>query len=369
MRKIALFMPTAVEGGVQRVFINLAKGFLRRGYQVDIVLSKAIGRMLNHIPDHCNVVDLGVNFGRGDLKALLSTSRLRRYLKSHKPDILIAAPGVSGIVSIWAKNSLKVKVILLVDNKVTLLKKGKWHHKLTYYLVKLFYRYADFIVTAHQSAEEDIKSNIPISSEKVRTIYHPLIDEEMYRSVEVSADNQAKVSKQKVILGVGRLVKEKDFITLISAFKYVSEQIFSKLIIIGEGPERRSIEDHISKLDLQPLVELPGWVDDPIEYMKNADLVVVSSVSEAFGNVIVEALSVGTPVVATNCASGGPAEILNHGEFGVLCPPSNVDELANGIIKALQVEYDKHKLIERSKLFTIQKSVSLYEEVINALQR
>ena len=367
MKKIALFMPTPSDGGVQRVMINLAKGFIALGYEVDMVLAHTNGKMVTEIPRECNVINLNQTFGKGDLLPILSFFKLTKYLKHEKIEVLIASPGFTTIVSVWAKIVLKnnLKTVLMVDNKLSLLKKGRWHHKITFLMSKIFYRYSNLVITAHKSAEQDLKKNININESKIKTIYHPLVDSKKLLSIKPKS---LQKKDERILLGVGRLVKEKDFVSLVRAFKKVTEQIPSKLIIVGEGPERGRIEETIKSLELNDKVQLVGYVNDPYSYMKSAQLVVVSSIEEAFGNVIVEALSVGTPVVSTNCTSGGPAEILNNGEYGELCSISNIDDLSNKILDVLCSKHDTQALITRAEEFSIITSVKRYEEVINELQ-
>lgn len=367
MKKVALYMPTAADGGVQRVIINLAKGLLREGDKVDIVLSKSSGNMLEQFHKECNIINLKQTSGKGDLLPILSLFKIIKYLKKNKPDVLIGCPGFSTIVCILATmlSFSNNKVIAMVDNKVSLLKGGRWYHKFTLLMMKVFYRFADYVVVAHKSAEVDIIKNLKLNRDKVKMIYHPLIEENIYNNLISLPNHPWMNNEEKIILGIGRLVKEKDFANLINAYKIVSEKVPSKLIIIGEGPERDKLQGLIDELKLGDSVSLPGYVSNPYQYISYSDLLVVSSRAEAFGNVIVEALAMGTPIVSTDCSSGGPAEILNNGEYGILCPCLDKDKLATSIIKSLNTKHDKEKIINRSKVFTVNRSVRLYKELID----
>lgn len=116
-----------------------------------------------------------------------------------------------------------------------------------------------------------------------------------------------------LIIAVGRLYLQKDYSTLIRALTELRKQRPSHLLILGEGNERESLERLIHDLNLEEDVVLAGFVNNPLAYMNRASLFVLSSKSEGFGNVLVEAMACGTPVVSTDCPSG-PTEILENGK-------------------------------------------------------
>ena len=125
-------------------------------------------------------------------------------------------------------------------------------------------------------------------------------------------------------------------------------------MILGEGDLRPAMERQIAELGLQDRVALPGFFQDPYPWFRSADLFVLSSDWEGFGNVIVEALECGVPVVSTDCPSG-PAEILENGRYGRLVPVGDVDALANAIIVTLHETPDRQALMNRAKDFSVDK--------------
>ena len=133
------------------------------------------------------------------------------------------------------------------------------------------------------------------------------------------------------VIGVGRLSLEKDFIVLIKAFNLVRKEVDARLVILGKGSELGNIENCIKKYKLGHLVFTPGFVDNPWLYIKRSDVLCVSSISEGFGNVIVEALALDVPVVSTDCPSG-PREILENGLYGKLTPVGDYKKMANAIV-------------------------------------
>ena len=146
---------------------------------------------------------------------------------------------------------------------------------------------------------------------------------------------------------------------MLRAFASVAHELDAGLVIIGEGTERKNLEKTIAILNLTQRVFLLGFKDDPTPWFRVSDLFVLSSNFEGFGNVIVEALGCGTPVVSTDCPHG-PREILDHGRFGILVPVGDSVSLASGIRKAFSKTWDSVQLQNRASDFSISKQSSEY---------
>jgi len=132
-------------------------------------------------------------------------------------------------------------------------------------------------------------------------------------------------------------------------------------MILGEGEERPSLEALVRKLELEKHVALPGFVANPYKYMKRAAVFVLSSRWEGFGNVLVEAMATGTPVVSTDCPSG-PAEILENGKWGRLVPVGDVSALALAIEAALDAPGCDPR--ERANYFSLGRALDSYLDAL-----
>ncbi|MGA7936689.1 MAG: glycosyltransferase [Kovacikia sp.] len=133
---------------------------------------------------------------------------------------------------------------------------------------------------------------------------------------------------------MGKLEAQRDFPNLIRAFAKVRQVRAAKLVILGWEPDRPQLEVLVESLGLQEAVELPGYMQNPYHYMARSTVFVLFSVWEGLGNVLVEAMALGTPVVAPDCPSG-PSEILAGGKYGYLTPVGNSDALADAISQVL----------------------------------
>jgi glycosyltransferase involved in cell wall biosynthesis len=133
------------------------------------------------------------------------------------------------------------------------------------------------------------------------------------------------------VIGVGRLSVEKDFALLVRAHAQVrSAGVEHRLRILGDGPDRQQLTDLVAELGVTDSVLLPGHVDNPHAAMAEADLFVLPSRSEGTPLVLLEALALGVPIVATRCSSG-VEQLLGVGSYGELVPPGSVDALASAV--------------------------------------
>jgi len=165
-----------------------------------------------------------------------------------------------------------------------------------------------------------------------------------------------------VIVAAGRLHYQKDYPTLLRAFKKVTTNMPARLIIIGEGSARATLQKQINEMALSENVDMPGFVSNPYSFMGQATLYVLSSIYEGSPTVLVEALACGTPVVATDCPSG-PRDILAGGKYGTLVSMQDPDQLAHAIISCLSSE----KLVPKKESwfpYTIDESVAAYSALL-----
>ena len=368
MAEVALLMQSAVNGGVQRVMINLAQGLVNLGVSVDFIICDARGEMRSIIPEECNIIDCKKENVRGDAKVAASIIPIYQYMRDNPGTVMIGAPGLAGTVLSFLRMLKKNSpVIVILDNKVSLLKGRSLYHSVVYYINKIFFQFADKIIAAHKAVAEDVVQNFHINCSKIKTIYHPLIDWKKIDTCNLQVNHRFFDEGVKVAVAVGRLVPEKDFENLIQSMEFVNRHDLLKLIILGDGPKKNELQKRISDLNLQDKVDLYGYTDNVFGFIKKADLLVLSSREEAFGNVLVEALACGKPIVTTNCSSGGPKDIIdgeNAAQYGAICECGNSKTLADAILKVLHRTYDPNNLRNRANKFEIMYSAREYHTEI-----
>lgn len=202
-------------------------------------------------------------------------------------------------------------------------------------LIKRFYPWADEVVSVSRGTATDLARTAGVASDRIEVIFNPIVTPELREMAAAPLDHPwFKAGQPPVVVSVGRFSQQKDFGTLLRAFSLVLERLPARLLILGEGPERSSLEALVSELGLDGSVDLPGWIRNPYPYMRRADAFVLSSRWEGLPSVLIEALYCGVPIVSTDCPSG-PDEILDGGKHGLLVPVGDTEALARGIVVAL----------------------------------
>ena len=169
------------------------------------------------------------------------------------------------------------------------------------------------------------------------------------------------------LVSIGRLTKAKGYDRLLKVInKIVKEDYQIHLYIIGDGVQRRELEDYIYNHKLSDYVSLLGYKNNPYKYLRNADLFVCSSYYEGYSTVVTESLIVGTPVITTLCS--GMEEMLgSNSEYGVIVENSE-DGLYDGLLKLLNneehIKHYKNKAKERSKYFNTKTTVYEVEKLL-----
>ena len=201
-----------------------------------------------------------------------------------------------------------------------------------------------------------------VDARKAHVIYNPAVSPDIDELAQLQLDHPwFSDGGPPVILGVGRLVPQKDFSTLIDAFRLIRVSRPCRLVILGEGSLRSELEARIAGLGLEDCVSLPGWVENPFAFMARSALFVLSSVYEGFGLVLVEALACGCPAVATDCPAG-PSEILE--DPALLAPVGDPEALAQVMLRALDRPADKAALRARAARFSVERAMDGYETLI-----
>ena len=326
MSDLALFMPSLAGGGAERVFLDIGRGFAERGFGVDLVLVKSEGPL--RVPDGIRPLSLGAR------RAVMSPPALARYLRRERPAAMLTALTHANIVAVAAHAIARVPTRVVVTEH---LPPTTWVETSTRAeaplmprLMRMAYRRAE-VVAVSTGVADDLARRTGLRRDRIHVIYNPVIIEELRRKAAEPVDHPwLSPGAPPLVLAVGRLTRQKDFPTLIRAFAAIREEAGSRLLIMGEGEERDSLERLISRLGLEGMVELPGFVRNPYPFFGRASVLAMSSRWEGLPTVLLEAVSLGVPIVSTDCPSG-PREILDGGRFGRLVPVADVDALAEAI--------------------------------------
>ncbi|PSB24867.1 glycosyl transferase [Stenomitos frigidus ULC18] len=364
---LSVFLPALEGGGAERAMLHLAEGLAGRGFKIDLVLAETKGAYLDTVPSSIRIVDLKA---RSPL-LVSKTLALRRYLQQEQPSVLFSALDILSSAT-WAQRLAGVPTRVVMCVQTNLSQQFRDHQPNTIgrirpKLVRLFYPWADAIVAASKGVAEDVARLTGISSDTIRVIYNPVVTPAVLAKMQQPVDHPwFATGEPPVILGVGRLVSQKDFPTLVEAFAIVRKQRSARLMILGEGEDRAKLEAQIRALGLQDDVALPGFAENPYAYMAHASVFALSSIFEGFGNVVAEAMAAGTAIVSTDCPSG-PAEILEGGKYGKLVPVNDPAALAEGILATLQAPIAADVLRQRAQEFSVDRVTDQYIHVLSQL--
>jgi glycosyltransferase involved in cell wall biosynthesis len=332
--RVAVFLPALAGGGAERVLLLLAGGFAARGVPVDVVVPHTAGAYRDEVPTTVRLVELGA---RG---AMTSLPRLVTYLRRERPSALLSTLTHANIVALWARAVARVptRIVVREANTISVATRGavRLRDRLMPFLVRRVYPLADAIVAVSDGVARDLERTAGVPPGRIRRLDNPIVTDDLRRlAAQPLEDPWFAPGDPPVVLGVGRLERQKDFATLIRAFARVRAARPARLVLLGEGSERRALEALVVELGLEGEVRLPGFVANPFAYMARAGVFVLSSAWEGMPGALIQALACGVPVVATDCESG-PREILGAGRSGRLVPVGDAAAMALAITGALE---------------------------------
>jgi glycosyltransferase involved in cell wall biosynthesis len=357
---ISIFLPNLRGGGAERVCIDLARAFKSFGHDVEFVLNYADGDFLAEARREFPIFDLKTQNIRNALFPL------SRYLTARKPSVLIANmwPLTSIAVVSRALSSSPTR-LLLVEHTTASTFYASWgtiHNFVMRSLIKLTYRHAEYIAAVSAGAAQDMAKLSGLGSNNVSVLYNPIPRRRPPSTAEIgNAERVWQQPKGRRILAVGNIKREKNYPLLLKAFANMK---FSdaRLVVLGGG-DWNDLERLASDLGISGRITFAGFHTDPSPFYATADVFVLTSDFEGFGNVIVEALSHGLSVVATDCPFG-PSEILDAGRWGWLVPVGDFCALASSIEDAISSPRDPTILKKRAQDFSPELMAKKYIDLM-----
>lgn len=406
--RIAFVLPDLRGGGAERMILRTTRGLMDLGHEADFVLFGTLFHypdeippaarlfVLNDAPDEMtrdrapDILDRCITLlpGRhgnswlGDYMRLLGAVRwspfappngrwlrearfIASYVSHEKPDCIVPVLPRDHIATLWSK-SLASNFPPIIPTMHSVLRHEKHKTKRRY---RLLLDRCEHIVAVSEGVRDDVIAVTGIPRDRISTIYNPVVTPGMDALQREVPDHPWMTdSGPPIVLSAGRLTHEKDYPTLLRAFHDVSKTRTLRLIILGEGEQRRQLEALVRDLGIQDSVSLPGWACNPFSFMSRASLFVLSSRYEGLPGVLIEALACGCPCVSTDCPHG-PSEILVGGRTGPLVAVGDHVALADAMRATLDQPPGKKVLRERAKFFSMEKAVGTYERLIVEIVR
>jgi glycosyltransferase involved in cell wall biosynthesis len=362
----AIYIHDLSPGGVERQSLVLARELQTRGVDIVIVVHQLRGELIPLLPKGIPVVNLD------SARTLQDVLRLRRVLLDAQPDVFIANVDHNNIAAALA-NALAgtaTKLVICQHNPLTagFHATVNWKHRMVPWFYRGLASHIDHAVAVSDGiAGELVNSGLPRS--KVSTISNAVIGTDFRHRSMMPVHHPWLVDHDRaVFVTAGRLVEMKDHRTLLRAFAIHLQQRPSRLMVLGTGPMLAELQALAQTLGIADHVAFEGFVRNPLPYMRAADGFVLSSRSEGFGNVLVEAMGCGTPVVSTDCPYG-PADILARGKYGILVPPQDPEALAAALGRLLDKRdhFPAAGLRERAGGFSYHACADNYVRLLHTL--
>jgi glycosyltransferase involved in cell wall biosynthesis len=359
--RLALFLPTLDDGGAERVMLQLAASFSARGRSVDLVVAVPGGPLDAQVPSGPRVVSLDAS------RTILALPALIRYLRRERPVVLLSTLEHANVLAVGAGAFARTGVPIVLREANVLLPAVELGRqaRLVRGLMRHAYRAAHRIVAVSHGVAASLTEELGLEAGRIRTIYNPIVTAALHEKAAAPLEDPwFAPGAPPVVLGVGRLVPQKDFSTLLRAFAQLRAGREARLVILGEGPERRPLEQLARELSVAADVKLPGYDHNPFRYMSRASVFVLSSLYEGLPGALIQAMACGCRVISTDGA-GGAREVLDNGTIGPLVPSREPAALARGISALLeQARIGPPRVHHPVERFSEKAAIDAYLEVL-----
>lgn len=352
-------------GGAERVLVLLSKGLAALGHRVSVVTVFGEGKDFYALPGGVDriALDMGKTTRTPVEKITTNVRRLsslRRALRRIDPDVVISFMPEANVLTLLA--ALRSKTPVIVTEHAD--PREDWTNRTWKGLRRLSYRLASRVVSVSDGVDEYF-SWIPTVKRAV--IPNPI----SLAEPDAPAGRPLALAWPRAVAAMGRLEREKGFDLLVDAFARLAADFPDwGLVILGDGSQRGPLESLAAGHGLRERVELPGVLEDPFSTLKRADLFVLSSRSEGFGNALVEAMACGLPVIATECWHAPPG-IVRHGVDGLLIPLEDVDALSAAMAQLMADDDQRRRLaseaVKAAQRFDLDRISQTWDELLEAV--
>lgn len=348
-KNVHFLLPSLKFGGAEKAVISLASEMKKNNYKVGFILMSNEGEFINESKKLGAIYDLKCN------KTYKLPWKLFLHCIKNKPDVVISSFWKLNICSCFTRVFYPFFQLLLWEHSIS--SKSTNHSKLAYSLTSsVLYHLSTGVVAVSNGVSDDIKNNTLSINYLINVIFNPVHPPDKKYIM--------RSNKKHTIVYVGRLEPVKNVSLILKSIALIPESYKVKLYIVGDGSLRNSLEDECKTLNIRKKVEFVGYIDNPYLYISRSNLLVLSSNHEALGNVIIEALYCGLPVVATD-ASRGIYDILHDGKFGTIVPKN--DKIA--MSKAIMGEFNTSRSVvdQQKRAHDYLPSVALkkFENIFN----
>lgn len=317
---MAFMIGSLTKGGAERVMTNLIDYFVQNGHQTTLVtqyrraneypLNEQTKRILSDITEEETGKSRILNFIRRFCK-------LRGIWKTERPDAILVFIGKNNIMTLLTAWGLHIPVVVSVRADPRL----EYPGRLMRFLARFLFRYAGGVVLQTTQSRQFFPQAVRRKTVILRNPVNPEFFEESYTG-----------EREHTIVSVGRLDDNKNQQMIIRAFANVlPEYPDYRLIFYGTGEDLPKLQTLVKELRLEDQVTFAGVTDHIARKIKKAGVFILSSDTEGMPNALIEAMTLGLPVISTDCPCGGPADLIRHGENGLLTPVRDVSGMTENL--------------------------------------
>jgi glycosyltransferase involved in cell wall biosynthesis len=356
-------------GGAERALVNILNHLDRSRFEPHLALFQKEGVFLSELAADVPIYEIQPTDHGFLHRNRVRLFEIKQLITKTKPALIMSVLWQANAVASFAVRMWGRSIPLVINEQTSpnASLRTDPRRKHLWPIVRRLYRHADCAIAISQGIANELESyGIPTTNTVV--IHNPIPIAAVRESANVVSS--AKFEARPAIVAAGRLVPLKNYPLLLTALSYVLEKEPVHLYILGKGPERTQIETLAKSLGIAEHVHLLGFQSNPYPYFAQADLFVLSSNHEGFGNVLVEAMVLGVPVIATDCPHG-PREILDGGKYGSLVPLGNANALSKAILSLLHQPDKRARFAiqgpERAKEFSVEAIIPQYEKLFMGL--
>ena len=360
-RSVTLLINSLRGGGAERVCATLANELRDAGWTVQILVLNLRDAVVREAVDpRIPVVELRVEHVRSGLAGIA------RHIRRTRPERFLVFNHQLAVVLVWLRAIGCGRFAIVARNISTLSRKAAlepsfWHRRVVHTLTRRFLRRADRVIAQSAGMERDLIENYRVEARRLRVIHNPLAPRFRHHG---SVAPVPWAERDDEILYVGRLLPIKGLELLIDACALcMRERPGLVLRLVGAGEQELELKDRVAHAGIAARVIFHGYVADTVPIYARAKVVALTSHYEGFPNVLVEAMSQGTPVVSVDCASG-PAEIVEDGLNGFLCRSREPADFAQSLQRALDRQWDLEAVRRTTDRFSSRAIAAEYAQVL-----
>ena len=368
---ICFVLPSLNGGGAERAAVQILNGLDPDRWRRSMFLFAREGPYLDEVGD-------GIGITSSDRASRLGKwNSLRAFIAREQPDIVMAFLSYFTVLSAVRAAKVRTRVIFNQQTPMSAFLtdadyqwRRTWHKAAFSAVTRIGYGATDLIVATSQGVADDLTRMFGVDPARIRVLANPVDLHRVRAAVAEPVDPSVfPAGDGPLVAAAGRLAEAKNYPLLIDALASVRERIPARLAILGQGELEPSIRQQIDRRGLSSAVRLLGFHANPWKFIAQADVFALTSRYEGFGNVLIEAMACGVPVVAT--ASPGTRDIVTNGVDGLLVDAHTPAAMADALLRVLGDDAYRQRLrlgaAASAEKFGLQTAVARYDAVLSEL--